>query len=39
MANNLTLVQQKLSDRLRACAVSQDFDPEQYEDQLVSKRS
>ena len=31
MANNLTLVQQKLSDRLRACAVSQNFDPEQYE--------
>ena len=31
MANNLTLVQQKLSERLRACTVSADFDPDSYE--------
>jgi len=31
MANNLTLVQQKLSDRLRVSAVSADFDAEKYE--------
>lgn len=31
MANNLTLVQQKLSERLRVSAVSADFDAEKYE--------
>lgn len=34
MANNLTLVQQKLSDRLRVSAVSADFDAEKYEEVL-----
>ncbi|CAK9101624.1 unnamed protein product [Durusdinium trenchii] len=34
MANNLTLVQQKLSERLRACTVSADFDPDSYEEVL-----
>eukprot|EP00434_Breviolum_minutum_P023815 symbB.v1.2.021008.t1/scaffold1777.1/size101761/3 len=34
MANNLTLVQQKLSERLRVSAVSADFDAEKYEEVL-----